>query len=84
MNSSNGPVSETGGERWTSTPADRNDRLRRTSTFRDGALDLWQRRSVAVIGAGVIGGRVGPEIVRSGATVAVFDPGRGQTVPRPT
>ena len=53
---------------------ERYDRLRRTRLLSGTAMERWQASRVAVIGAGNIGSRFAPEIVRSGASVVVIDP----------
>jgi len=63
----------------TALPATALDRLWHTYTFRGDTLPLWLRARIGVIGAGVIGGRLACEIVRSGASVEIFDHGIAKT-----
>jgi hypothetical protein len=55
---------------------DRFDRLLRTATFRDGRHALWRCARISQIGAGTLGRLLGPEIVRSGASLRIYDPER--------
>lgn len=52
---------------------DRYRRLRENAVFRDGGFTRWERARLAIIGGGVLGSRLAPEIVRSGASVMVCD-----------
>ena len=52
---------------------DRYSRLRATPTFRDQGLAKWQSARLGIIGCGVIGSRLAPEVVRSGAQVWLCD-----------
>lgn len=52
---------------------DRHARLRQTATFRNGGFARWAAARIAVIGAGALGGPLASGVVRSGASVGVFD-----------
>lgn len=52
---------------------DRYRRLRENAAFRDGGFARWECARLAIIGVGVLGSRLAPEIVRSGASVWVCD-----------
>lgn len=52
---------------------DRYRRLRENAVFRDGGFARWECARLAIIGGGVLGSRLAPEIVRSGANVWVCD-----------
>ncbi len=53
-------------------------RLRHTSTFRGNGLESWNKTVIAVFGAGLLGGNMVCELIRSGAAaVCVFDPDIG-------
>lgn len=61
------------------TAGDRHARLRQTATFRNGGLARWAAARIAVIGAGALGGPLATGVVRSGASVGVFDFDTGAT-----
>lgn len=50
------------------------DRLAQSATLGSGGLALWRQSRMGVIGAGLLGSRLAPELVRSGAAVTIFDP----------
>lgn len=55
----------------------RYERLGRTATLSGGAISRWQGSRIAVCGVGNLGSKLSPEIVRSGASVALIDPDIG-------
>lgn len=50
-------------------------RLAETAALAGGALSAWRKIRMALIGAGTITSRLAPELVRSGASVSIYDPG---------
>lgn len=52
---------------------DRYARLRQTATFRNGGFARWSTTKIGLFGAGAEGGLIAPGIVKSGASVGVFD-----------
>ncbi|MBN1852635.1 MAG: hypothetical protein JW829_07915 [Pirellulales bacterium] len=56
------------------------DRLRRTSLFRGDRFCQWQQTTLGIVGAGVVGYRVGLETILSGARMRVWDFDIGQHV----
>lgn len=63
-----------------SGPAEaRFQRVVLTPNFRGGGFAAWRQARIAVIGAGLLGGRLAEEAVLSGTRVSIFDPDVGQT-----
>jgi hypothetical protein len=42
------------------------------------AFEQWQTAQIGIVGGGILGSRLAPEFVRSGASVIVFDPSLGE------
>ncbi len=49
-------------------------RLVESATLSGGAFGNWRRTRLVQLGAGHLGSRLAPEIVRSGASVSIYDP----------
>jgi molybdopterin/thiamine biosynthesis adenylyltransferase len=56
----------------------RLQRVARTHNFRGGDFGDWTGARLAIIGCGLVGGRLAEEAVLSGACVSIFDPDVGE------
>ena len=50
------------------------ERLGRGQVLHGEALDRWTHSTIGIAGAGLLGSRIALEIVRSGASVRIYDP----------